>query len=132
MFSIFFIYLCIIIIAQMPSMINCKPIDKFTKISSNSTLAPFPCFPPIDPKAKELPPINEKEFKECMLAKINNFSRLDDQIRAVFDRTEKFNEPTAFKKTLAAADAQQKELMNELFDMQDMNKVRLVWTNYLF
>ena len=128
----FFIFLiCLFtLFGQMPSMIDClpMPIDNSTKTSpSYNSLYQYPFCLPMDDKSKEQPPVNEQEFNDCMQAKINNISRLDNQSRAVFQKMDNLlmgfdrKKYVIINKTLAA---QQKEfIQNELFDVQDMNKV---------
>jgi len=111
-------------------MIDCltMPIDNSTKIPhSSNSLYEYPFCLPIDPKSKQQPPVNEQEFKDCMQAKINNFSRLDNQSRIILDKL--WNLKMELKKQNhtfnTTQKAQQKELLNELFDVQDMNKVKI-------
>ena len=126
MFSIFPIFLCIFII-QMPSMIDCMPmpmpidnsIDGIRPLS-NSTYQ-FPCFPPIDFETQKGPPhVNDQEFKECMQAKINQISLLNNQSRAFFDKMKMDKSENC---TIKFSTEEERELINQFFDILDKNKV---------
>ena len=65
-----------------------------------------------------MPPFNEQEFKECMQAKINKISRIDNHSHAFLDKM--WKQKYVFNVTLSASE---KELLNEFFDVQDLNKV---------
>jgi len=132
MFSIFPIFLCIFII-QMPSMIDCMPmpmpidnsIDGIRPLS-NSTYQ-FPCFPPIDFETQKGPPhVNDQEFKECMQAKIDKISWLDNQSRALFQKVDKYG-----NSTIKPSTEEEIEMRNQLFAILDRNKVKKTLFSFL-
>jgi len=104
----------------MASMTNSMPMPIGIPSSSNSAYQ-FPCLPLNDFKNQKEPPhVNDQEFKECMQAKINQISLLNNQSRAFFDKMKMDKSENC---TIKFSTEEERELINQFFDILDKNKV---------